>query len=102
MLLLYYVFSIIFLKNNIIFFGNQEFNIKFIIRIILNCLLGFILNICKLKILEINRPSYNSIANFFSQLISNLIFGPLYDPGFNIIKQSFPYFFSSLGSLIFL
>ena len=82
MLLLYYVFSIIFLKNNIIFFGNQEFNITFIIDIILNCLFEFILKICQLKILEINRPSYNSIADFFSQLIS-------------------PYFFSSLGSLIF-
>ncbi len=101
MLLLYYVFSIIFLKNNIIFFGNQEFNITFIIDIILNCLFEFILKICQLKILEINRPSYNSIADFFSQLISNLIFGPLYDPDFNIIKQCFPYFFSSLGSLIF-
>ena len=100
-LLLNYVFSIIFLKNDVIFFGNQEFNITFIIHIILNCLFEFILKICKLKILEINRPSYNSIADFFSLLISNLNFELYYEPGFNIITQCFPYFLSSLGSLIF-
>ncbi len=87
---------------NIFFLNNLNKNeiLIFITLIIIDCIFTCIYNICRLKISEKNRPSYNIIAEVFCVLFYN-IFQYIFEKenwNYNLILF---YFFSLLGSFIF-
>lgn len=101
---LYCFISYLTLKKNfnIFLLRNVNYNeiLTFIILIIIDCILTCIYNICRLKISEKNRPSYNIISEvlwvFFSTVSDSILKKKSW--GFELILY---YFFSLLGSCIF-
>ena len=99
LIFLYIMISIfIFNDNSIILLLKEINNINnffyCIIIIFLYCLINLIITICRLKISEKNRPSYNSISNLLTSFFLNI------DP-FNNPYILIDYFFSLFGSFIF-
>ena len=101
---LYCLISYLTLKKNfnIFLLRNVNYNeiLTFIILIIIDCILTCIYNICRLKISEKNRPSYNIISEvlwvFFSTVSDSILKKKSW--GFELILY---YFFSLLGSCIY-
>jgi hypothetical protein len=101
--IIYRFFSVFIFKNDnsfLIHIDNKEGTFKTILILFLYCILTLIYNICRLKISEKNRPSYNIISEvlwvFFSTVSDSILKKKSWD--FGLILY---YFFSLLGSCIF-
>ena len=79
----------------------NKFDIKYIIVISFDCLITLFYNISRLKIIEKNRPSYNSIANILANFLICIYEYFYKNKNENIIHYILSLIFAILGCFIF-